>query len=254
MANFVLIHGGQHGGWCYQPVVRLLQAAGHIVYSPSLPGMGEHSHQRHPDIDLDAHIDDVVNLLFYEDLRDAIIVGHSYGGMVITGVADRAVDRVGHRVYLDAAYPHDGECLHEHAFDNIDPLRAGLYVEEGVELVMKPNDTYAGFFGITDPAVAKWTNDRLTPQPWKCFTQKLRLLNEAAMRAIPESHIICTSTIASRDMALLKERSGGRVWDLDTGHDLMLTEPAWVADRLKHVAALQDIAAHEGPERSLTSK
>jgi pimeloyl-ACP methyl ester carboxylesterase len=236
MATYILVHGGGHGGWCYQLVTRRLQAAGHLVYAPSLPGMGEHTHQLHPGIDLDAHIDDVVNLLFYEDLRNAILVGHSYGGMVITGVADRASDRVGHRVYLDAAYPKNGESLHEHAFASIDPQRQSLYVENGVELVMKPQPVYAGFFGIHDPTLAEWSNARFTPQPWKCFAQKLVLRNEAAMRAIPESHLICTSTIPGRDMGLLKERSHGRVWDIDTGHDLMLTEPQWVTDRLLDLA------------------
>jgi pimeloyl-ACP methyl ester carboxylesterase len=238
MATFVLVHGGGHGGWCYQLVARLLQAKGHIVYAPSLPGMGEHTHQLHPGIDLDAHIDDVVNLLFSENLRDAILVGHSYGGMVITGAADRAPDRTGHRVYLDAAYPKDGESLHDHAFTSIDPLRPGMWEENGVELVMKPDPVYAGFFGIHDPELADWTNARLTPQPWACFAQKLVLRDEAAMRAIPESHIMCTETIPGRDMDLLKARSQGRVWDIDTGHDLMITEPQWVADRLEDVAAV----------------
>ncbi|MCB2059654.1 MAG: alpha/beta hydrolase [Novosphingobium sp.] len=238
MATFILIHGGGHGGWCYQPVARILQAQGHLVHAPSLPGMGEHTHQLNPDIDLSMHIDDVVNLLFYEDLSDAILVGHSYGGMVITGIADRAPDRVGHRVYLDAAYPVDGESLHEHAFESIEPQRQNMYVENGVELVMKPDPMYAGFFGIHDPELAKWTNDRLTPQPWKCFAEKLRFQNEAAMRTIPESHLICTATIPGRDMDLLKERSQGRVWDIDTGHDLMLTEPNWVAERLLEIAAI----------------
>src|ERR1700756_3055026 len=165
MANFVLVHGGGHGGWCYQPVARLLQARGHIVYAPSLPGMGEHTHQLHPGIDLDTHINDVVNLLQWEDLTDAILVGHSYGGMVITGVADRAPQRVGHRVYLDAAYPRDGESLHEHAFANIDAARQGMYVENGVELVMKPDPGHPAFFGIHDPKLSQWTYERLTPQP-----------------------------------------------------------------------------------------
>lgn len=240
MANFVLVHGGGHGGWCYQKVARLLQARGHIVHAPSLPGMGEHAHQRHPGIDLDAHIDDVVGLLHSEDLTDAIVVGHSYGGMVITGVADRAPQRVGHRVYLDAAYPRDGESLHEHAFANIEGARQGLYVENGVELVMKPDPGHPGFFGIHDPDLAQWTYERLTPQPWKCFSQKLALRGEAAMRALPESHIICTATIPGRDMDLLNARSNGRVWDIDTGHDLMLTEPEWVADKLLLVAATLD--------------
>jgi pimeloyl-ACP methyl ester carboxylesterase len=233
LATFVLVHGGGHGGWCYQKVARLLQVKGHLVYAPSLPGMGEHTHQIHPGIDLDAHIDDVVGLLFSEDLRQAIIVGHSYGGMVITGVADRASERVGHRVYLS-----DGESLPEHAFASIDQTRQGMYVINGTDVVMKPEPFYAGFFGIHDPELADWTNARLTPQPWKCFSQKLVLQNEAAMRAIPESHLICSETMATRDMERLKTNSNGRVWDIDTGHDLMLTEPQWVAERLMDIAAL----------------
>jgi len=236
MATFVLVHGGGHGGWCYQLVARRLQAEGHVVQTPSLPGMGEHTHQLHPDIDLNCHIHDVVNLLFYENLTDAILVGHSYGGMVITGVADRATDRVGHRVYLDAAYPVDGESLHQHAFTMIDAARQGLYVENGVELVMKPAQVDASFFGVTDSALAAWANERFTPQPWKCFAQPLALRNEAAMRAIPESHLLCTSTAKERDMALLNQRAQGRVWDIDTGHDLMITEPDWVAEKLMKVA------------------
>jgi pimeloyl-ACP methyl ester carboxylesterase len=238
MAKYVLVHGGGHGGWCYKFVAERLRAAGHEVYAPSLPGMGEHVHQLHPGIDLDAHIDDIANLLRYEDLRDVILVGHSYGGMIITGAADRASDRVGHRVYLDAAYPRDGESLHEHAFEMIDATRQGMYVENGVELVMKPTEHYAGFFGIKDPELARWANDRFTPQPWATYAQKLRLRNESAMRAIPESHIICTSTIPGRDMALLKARSNGRVWDVDTGHDLMITEVDRTTELLLRVAAL----------------
>jgi pimeloyl-ACP methyl ester carboxylesterase len=237
MTTFVLIHGGGHGGWCYQLVTRRLRSAGHAVYAPSLPGMGEHTHELHAGIDLDTHIDDVVALLFYEDLRDVVLVGHSYGGMVITGVADRAPERVGHRVYLDAAYPRDGESLHEHAFANIEAARQGTYVENGVELVMRPMPGLAGFFGIQDPELAGWADERFTPQPWKCFSQKLALRNEAAMRAIPESHLMCTSTIPGRAMKTLRDRSQGRVWDIDTGHDLMITEPQWVVDRLLHLTA-----------------
>jgi pimeloyl-ACP methyl ester carboxylesterase len=236
MATFVLVHGGGHGGWCYQKVARLLQAKGHVVYAPSMTGLADREHLLKPDIDLDTHITDIAKLLFYEDLKDAIIVGHSYGGMVITGVADRATDRVGHRVYLDAAYPKNGESLYEHAYQAIHAARGTLRSVDGVELVMFPDPSHAAFFGVTEPQLAAWTSARLTAQPWKCFDQKLRLTNEAAMRAIPESHLICTSTIPGRDMALLQERSQGRVWDIDTGHDLMLTEPAWVAGKLAEIA------------------
>ena len=111
MATYVLVHGGGHGGWCYQRVSRILREAGHEVHAPSLTGLGERAHLLRPGIDLDLQITDVVNLVHYEDLRDVILVGHSYGGMVVTGVADRASDRIGRLVYLDAANPKDGQSL-----------------------------------------------------------------------------------------------------------------------------------------------
>lgn len=237
MAIFVLVHGGGHGGWCYKPVAQRLRAAGHEVHTPTLSGLADRAHVLSGAIDLDTHIDDVAGLLEYEDLTDAILVGHSYGGMVITGAADRKPARVGHRVYLDAAYPRDGESLYEHAHEQIHMAKQGLHDVNGVAMVMAPMPGFSAFFGVTDPQLGAWTDARLTAQPWKCFEQKIAFRNEAAMRAIPESHLICTSTIPGRDMALLTERSEGRVWDIDTGHDLMLTEPDWVAERLEAVAA-----------------
>lgn len=240
MATFVLVHGGHHGGWCYLKVMRRLQARGHVVYAPSMSGMGERSHLMHPGIDLSTHITDIARLIEVDDLRDVILVGHSYGGMVITGVADRmaypVAGRIGHRVYLDAAYPVNGESLLEHAGASIAPLEATMRVINGVELVGFPEQMPPHFFGIDDPVDAAFTAARLGPQPWACYTEHLALANEAAMRATPESHLICTMTIPGRDMALLTERSQGRVWDIDTGHDLMITEPEWVADRLEAIA------------------
>lgn len=237
MATFMLVHGGHHGGWCYKKVARLLQGRGHIVYAPSMTGMGEREHLRFPGMNLDTHITDIVRILEVDDLTEVILVGHSYGGMVITGVADRATARVGHRVYLDAAYPRNGESLLAHAAGNIEPLRQTMRVVDGVELVGFPEQMPPVFFGITDPEDAAFTAARLGPQPWATYGQPLVLANEAAMRAIPESHIICSSTAAGRDMDLLRERAQGRVWDIDTGHDLMITEPEWTAARLEDVAA-----------------
>ena len=106
MATYVLVHGGGHGGWCYQRVARLLRAEGHVVYTPTLTGLGERSAPAdRAEVDLHRHVEDVAAVLHFEDLRDVILVGHSYGGMVITGAADRAADRVGKLVYLDAATP-----------------------------------------------------------------------------------------------------------------------------------------------------
>src|SRR6266403_787790 len=103
MRTYVLVHGGGHGGWCYQRVARILRSRGHEVYTPTMTGLGERAHLLSPAIDLNTQITDVVKALEFEDLRNVILVGHSYGGMIITGVADRATDRVGHIVYLDAA-------------------------------------------------------------------------------------------------------------------------------------------------------
>jgi pimeloyl-ACP methyl ester carboxylesterase len=238
MATYVLVHGGGHGGWCYQPVARLLQARGHTVYAPTLTGLGERSHLLSPAIDLDLHIRDVVALLHYEDLHDVVLVGHSYGGMVITGIADRAADRVGKLVYLDAANPVNGESLVDVAGPVINAVRPMGEVVDGVELVLLPAPGAGAFYGVTDPDVVAWMDERLTGHPWACFEQPLVLTNEDALWSIPQFHIVCTSTLATRDAGLIERaRAAGRLWDIDTGHDLMLTEPQWVADTLGAVAA-----------------
>jgi pimeloyl-ACP methyl ester carboxylesterase len=102
---------GSSGGWCYQHVAQVLRAEGHDVYTPTLTGLGDRSHLLTPEVGLDTHIADVASLLFHEDLRDVILAGHSYGGIVIAGTADRSLDRVGQLVFLDAAILYDGECL-----------------------------------------------------------------------------------------------------------------------------------------------
>jgi len=237
MATYVLVHGGGHGGWCYQPVRQLLRAAGHDVYTPTLTGLGERSHLMRPGIDLDTHITDVVNVLQYHDLRDVILVGHSYGGMVITGVADRAADRVGRIVYLDAANPVNNQSLVDVSGPVIEAVRPYGRVVDGVELVLFPDPEIVKLYGVTDPDDIAWMTERLTPHPWACFEQKLRLTNEDALWKIPQFHIVCTSTLATRGRALMdKARAEGRLWDIDTGHDLMITEPKFVADTLQEIA------------------
>lgn len=238
MATYVMVHGGGHGGWCYQPVARILRSKGHEVYAPSLTGLGEREHLLSPDIDLDMHITDIVKLLHFEDLRDVILVGHSYGGMVITGIADRATDRIGHVVYLDAATPENGQSLVDVAGPMMLLARKAAQVVDGVELVLFPGTDPMHFYGVTEPEQIEWMKSKLTPHPWKCFEQKLVLTNEAEMRKLPETHIVCTSTLATRDVPALKARSEGRLWDIETGHDLMISEPEAVAEMFLRVASL----------------
>jgi pimeloyl-ACP methyl ester carboxylesterase len=236
LATYVLVHGGGHGGWCYQAVARIMRSQGQEVYTPTLTGLGEREHLVSPDVDLDMHITDVVKLLQFEDLHDVILVGHSYGGMVITGIADRTTERVGQIVYLDAANPENGQSLVDVAGPYMDAARADGSVVDGVELVLFPGKDPMNYYGVTDPVQVEWMKPKLTPHPWKCFEQKLVLNNEAAMRKIPESHIVCTETMPFRDVEALKARSEGRLWDVDTGHDLMISEPAAVAELLLRLA------------------
>ena len=238
MATYVLVHGGGHGGWCYQRVAPMLRSAGHDVYTPTMTGLGERAHLVSPRVDLDMHIRDITAVLHHEDLREVILVGHSYGGMVITGAADRAADRVGRIVYLDAANPVNGQSLVDVSGPIIEAVRPFGKTVDGVELVLLPSPDAGLMYGVTDPDDLAWMAGRLTGHPWKCFEQPLTLTNEAALWALPQYHIVCTSTLATRDPDLMeKARAAGRLWDIDTGHDLMITEPRAVADALLQVAA-----------------
>ena len=203
-----------------------------------MTGLGERSHLLRPNIDLDMHVRDVVAVLHYEDLHDVILVGHSYGGMVITGAADRASDRVGRLVYLDAATPVNGQSLLDIAGPMIAATRPLGQVVDGVELVLLPAEGAGRFYGVEDPGALRWMDDRLSGHPWKCFEQPLELTNEDALWAIPQYHVVCTSTLATRDREQMAAACAeGRLWDIDTGHDLMITEPERVAAALREIAA-----------------
>ncbi len=238
MATFVLVHGGAHGGWCFQPLASVLRSIGHEVYSPTLTGLGERAHLFRADVDLDCHVDDVVAVLHYEDLRDAILVGHSYGGAVITGVADRARDRVGHRVYLDSMEPKDGQSMMDIAGPFMAAAQLDTRVIDGVAMCLFPSDDTLPYYGVVDPETQNWMRERLTPHPVRCFEQSLTLTDPDALQSIPQSHISTTTFMALRNVDRLRELSEGRVWDIDTGHDLMITEPHKVAELLGRIAAL----------------
>lgn len=233
MATYVLVHGAGHGGWCYQRVARLLRAEGHDVYTPTLTGLGERAHLLSPEVGLDTHITDVVSLLEHEDLTDVILAGHSYGGIVITGVADRALGRVAQLVYLDAAILYDGESLAD-----VTPAIAMIREEEktvdGIELVLWPDDPVAcAIYGVTDETDWAWMHHRLRPHPWRTFTDKLRLSHPDAVARLPRTLINCPSTLEKRvGESLDRYLKGDRVWEIDTGHDLMITEPERTAEML----------------------
>lgn len=125
MATFVIVHGAWSGGHAWRKVRPLLRAAGHEVFTPALTGLGERAHLANPDVDLDTHLGDVVGVLEYEDLHQVVLVGHSYGGVVITGVADRLASRLAELVYLDAEVPEDGQS----EYDLLPPDERATYEE-----------------------------------------------------------------------------------------------------------------------------
>jgi pimeloyl-ACP methyl ester carboxylesterase len=163
----VSVHGAWAGGWQMKKVAPLLEARGWKVYRPSLPGLGEHHHLATPHIGLEDHINDIVNLILFEDLRGVILLGHSYGGMVITGVADRIPERIGRLVYLDAFLPENGESLMR-----LRPSRGDLDIER-----MSKD-------GFIIPTWVKpdrpWPKD--VPHPLKTFTDAIKLSNPAAAK------------------------------------------------------------------------
>lgn len=239
MATYVLVHGGGGGGWVWGRLAPRLRAAGHEIYTPTLTGVGERSHLLRPDTDLETHIADILAVLFYEDLTDVVLVGHSYGGMVITGVADRAPERIGQLVYLDAATPQDGESLVDLSPELMALARQDARIVDGVEVVLGPDTAAARQVGSQDDEIVGWKAPRQTPHPWISFAQPLKLSNPAALAAIPRTNINCTSTLRLRPKDKLQRAlTADRVWEIDTTHDLMITEPQRVAEMLLSLAEL----------------
>jgi pimeloyl-ACP methyl ester carboxylesterase len=201
MATFLICHGAWSGGWAWKKVRPLLRAAGHEAFTPTYTGLGDRAHQASPMVDLETHIQDVLAVIEYEELKDFVLVGHSYGGMVVTGVADRVPERVKHLVYLDAFVPADGQSL----------------------------------LDLRDLA---WITPRRRPQPVKTFTQPLRLRNAA--QSFPRSYIYCTKKTPD-DVFLqfsrrLKQDRAWRYHEIDASHSPNVTAPEKLVRLLSEIA------------------
>jgi pimeloyl-ACP methyl ester carboxylesterase len=225
MATFVVVHGAWGGAWSWNKlVIPMLRAKGHEVYPVTLTGLGERIHLATPEVDLDTHVQDVVNVLFYEDLREVTLVGHSYGGMVITGVADRVPERLRQLVYLDAAVPADGQAL----ADQFGPERR----REVIERAEREGDGWRlppGPVPADQPAeITEWARPRRAPQPLKTFTQPLRL--SRGETSLPRAFVNCALGQApdspqARRAAGLKSDARWRYYELQTGHNLHYSAP-----------------------------
>lgn len=232
MATFVLVHGAWHGGWCWRTVATALRAAGHEVFTPTLTGLGERAHLLSRDIGLETHIEDVVGVLRCEGLQDVVLCGHSYGGMVITGVADRESERIGALVYLDAFVPNDGEA----AVDLMLPerrdglLRTAREAGDGWRLPPTPAVDY----GVTDPDDRAWVDGLCGPHPLACFEQQIRL--SGAYRSVPRrTYILAANYNPSSFRAYATMAENDPAWtslSLPCLHDAMVIMPEALTEML----------------------
>ena len=234
-ADVVLVHGAWHGGWCWRRVADLLIGRGHRVFTPTLTGLGERSHLASPDIDLGVHVLDVVNLLRWEGLRDVVLVGHSYGGMVISGVVEAAAPgAIGALVYLDAFVPEDGMSLLD--YTTAEGREGGPMVAEGEATGFVspiPADVFA--VNLADRA---WVDAQCTPQPYRTLTQKLKLAG-ARERIANKTYILATgySGLAFPTFAAkVRADPAWRYHEIACGHDVMLDAPEDLASILHDAA------------------
>jgi pimeloyl-ACP methyl ester carboxylesterase len=240
MATFVIAHGAWSAGWAWKKMHPLLGQAGHRLVTPTYTGLGERAHLAHPDIDLETHILDVANVLRVEDLEHVILVGHSYGGMVATGVADRARDRIAQLVYLDAFAPQDGES----AFDFQPPERRAEMRERarahGDGWRVTPNPMPPD----TSEADRAWAEPRRVPHPIKCFEQPLRLQNGEP--DLPRHYIYCIRSAAGdlfRQFFDRARREGWQTYEIDASHNPHITAPEMLTGLLDGIALSRRQAA-----------
>ena len=232
-ATFVVCHGAWSAGWAWKKLHPLMHAAGHRLVTPSYTGLGERVHLANPSIDLETHIADILNVIEYEDLRDIVLIGHSYGGMVATGVADRARDRIAQLIYLDAFVPEDGQSL----FDLTEPTRQHM---QGLAMggdgwrvppMSPPPDTL--------PADIEWQTGRRVDMPIKCFEMKLKLQGGAL--TLPRSYIYATRITPAdtfgRFAAHAKSDPAWRCHEIDASHAPNITAPEALMTLLEKIVA-----------------
>jgi pimeloyl-ACP methyl ester carboxylesterase len=228
MATFVVAHGAWSAGWVWKKMRPLLRGFGHEIFTPTYTGLGERVHLANPKIDLETHIEDMLGVLECEDLQDVILIGHSYGGMVATGVADRAARRIRRLVYLDAFAPRNGQSLLDLGKPaERKPSRPG---EWRIAPNPLPPDTPA-----SDIA---WILPRRFPQPVGCFEQRLRLTG--AVERLPRTYIYCTRPAPSDNFRQFAQRAktekGWQYLEIDSSHNPHVTNPGTLARMLDRIA------------------
>ena len=220
--TFVFVPGAWDGGWDYRKVDSILTSQGNIVYRPTLTGLGERSHLANKDINLTTHITDIVNLLKFENLHNIILVGHSYGGMIISGVAEQAPDRIKQLIYLDAFVPKDGE--------SIQTITGPASWSQTMQKLN--GDVIEYPFGPTNPNPPKDV-----PQPIKTFTETLKISNPLVTK-IPTAYILMVKDGKGGFEEWGASRARERGWKMFTfegGHYSMRDQPEALVKKLETV-------------------
>lgn len=227
MATFVLVHGAWGGGWVWTDAARRLRAAGHEVFAPTLTGLGERSHLLTRDVDLETHVADVLGVLRWERLENVTLVGHSYAGMVISGVADRAPERIGSIVYFDAFVPEASTAMLDlMPAERAEGMRRHV-AEEGDGWMFPPPDLDS-YFSVDDPAERAWLQDISTPHPFATMTQRLELAGRH-LEVATKGYLLAGKrdpTPFRRFAEALGKDPAWRVLELPTHHFAMVSMPA----------------------------
>lgn len=235
MATFVVVHGAWSAGWAWKKMRPLLREQGHELFTPTHTGLGERSHLARPDIDLELHIADVLGVLRFEDLHGVILVGHSYGGMVATGVADRASERIAHLVYLDGFAPMDGQSLADLVGAAAHARVLASTRDHGDGWRVPPNPMPPD----TNTNDMEWATPLRMMQPLRTFEQRLRLTG--AVEQLPRSYIYCKrpgpGDVFRQFADRARSQPGWDYFELDASHNPHITAPASLATLLDGIAA-----------------
>ncbi|MEX2035357.1 MAG: alpha/beta fold hydrolase [Xanthobacteraceae bacterium] len=231
--TFVLVHGAWHGGWCWRRVSDCLEQGGHKVFTPTLTGLGERSHLLRAGIDVSTHIADVVNVLKWERLSDVVLCGHSYGGLVVSGVAEQMAEKIGSIVFLDAFLPENGDSMAELTSQAVrDQLTSA---SERGELGVPARSAAAFLVNEKDQA---WVDSLCVPQPIGTMTEKLKL--SGARERIGKKAYIRAAAYPNpgfdKAYARVKADRAWRSYEVPCGHDVMVDMPQRLAEILLEVA------------------
>lgn len=232
--NFVLVHGAWHGGWCWRTVAATLRAAGHQVFTPTLTGLGERAHLLNAEVGMSTFINDICAVIHAEELTEVVLVGHSFGGTVISGVADRIPQALHQLIYLDALIVQSGQSALSILPPAVQQERSRTIDAEGLRMAIPTPDK----FGVSVPEQAAWLLRQLTPHPLKGYTEPLNLQHPLG-NGLPKTYIAVNDPWYPPFASLrewIKSQPDWQWREIAAGHDAMLTSPEALAALLHDLA------------------